>query len=374
MSLNLEEIFYRFHMTPELSYKEYETTASIKKILGQLNIQILDSSLLTGVIALIPGENHDSPIALRADIDALPITEQTNLPYKSRNDGVMHACGHDFHTTALLGAADILKDKKLQRDVYLIFQPAEEAPGGARKVIETGLLKNVKEYFAIHTSPDHKVGAIGIKKGPVMAAVDKFEIIIKGKGTHAGHPDKGVDPVVVSAAVIQSAQTIISRNTDPFEPGLVSITHIEGGNTWNVIPETVYMEGTVRTLSPDNRQLVKQRLEDIAVHTAKAYSANATVKWYEGPPAVINDTELVSKAKIAAKRAGLIAEDTCESLGGEDFSYYLENAKGAFLRIGTGGNYPNHHPAFTADAQALKKASCFLAWLAIGEKEYEKDF
>lgn len=371
MNLDPKNTFYWFHMHPELSYKEYETTAKIKEILGDIGVEILESSLETGVVAIVRAKAdgmHDTAarLALRCDIDALPIEEKSGLSYSSCNKGVMHACGHDFHTTALLLAAQILETRKekLKRDVLLIFQPAEEAPGGALKVIETGLLDNIETFFAIHTASDHKPGCVGISEGAVMAAVDRFEVNIQGVGTHAGHPDKGIDPIVAAASVVQSLQTIISRNLSPFAPGLVSITHIEGGNTWNVIPENVYMEGTIRSMSPEDRRMIKERFENLVKSVSKAYGAHGNVVWHEGPPAVINDAGLCEEARRAAKEAGLIIEKAQPSLGGEDFSYYLQSAKGAFIRMGTGGDYPNHHPAFTASAEALEGAAAFLAQLA----------
>lgn len=365
--MNIKKLFAWFHEHPELSYQEYRTTAKIAEILEEIGVEILEAGLETGLIAVIKGEEGGPSIALRSDIDALPIKEETNLEYKSRNPGVMHACGHDFHITSLLGAADILVRSKdeIKGTIYLIFQPAEEAPGGARKVIQTGVLKEVRGYLAIHTSSDHKPGRVGIRKGAVMASVDRFQIHVMGKGTHAGHPDQGIDPVVVSAAIVQNVQTIVSRNIEPFSPGLVSITHIEGGNTWNVIPQSVYMEGTVRSLSPDVRQLIKERLNQIAVCTAAAYGAEAITEWYEGPPAVINDEELTKKAEKAAKTAGLVVEEAQPSLAGEDFSYYLESVGGVFIKMGTGGKYPNHHPKFTASCDALEKSAAFLAEAAL---------
>ncbi len=372
MNLDPKNTFYWFHMHPELSYKEYETTAKIKEILGDIGVEILDSSLETGVVAIIRAkadgmQDTTAKLALRCDIDALPIEERSGLSYSSCNKGVMHACGHDFHTTALLLAAQMLEvqKEKLKRDVLLIFQPAEEAPGGALKVMETGLLDNIETFFAIHTASDHRPGCVGISEGAVMAAVDRFEVNIQGVGTHAGHPDKGIDPIVAATAVVQSLQTIVSRNISPFAPGLVSITHIEGGNTWNVIPENVYMEGTIRSMSPDDRTMIKERFESIVRNVSEAYGAHGNVVWHEGPPAVINDEQLCVKAREAAEEAGLIIEKAQPSLGGEDFSYYLQSAKGAFIRMGTGGDYPNHHPAFTASVDALDGAAKFLAQLAL---------
>ena len=370
--MDLQELYYWFHKHPELAYNEFKTTAKIRAVLQEAGIKILDSNLNTGLIAKISGQHRGKSIALRSDIDALPIQEENDFAYVSEHPGVMHACGHDFHITALLGAAVLLQEKRerLKGTVYLIFQPAEEAPGGAEKIVATGLLEEVEEYYAIHTAARQETGTIAISEGPVMAAVDRFTIQIEGRGTHAAHPDLGVDPIVTAAAMIQNIQTIVSRNLDPFTAGLVSVTHIEGGNTWNVIPEQVFLEGTVRSLSAESRSLIHDRLIEIADHTAASYGAKASLQWMEGPPAVINDRSLCQKARRAASLAGLSVMEEVPSLGGEDFSLYLSNdqksipSKGAFLRIGTGGSYPNHHPKFTADPEALDRAALFLAEIA----------
>ena len=370
--MDLKELYYWFHKHPELAYNEFETTAKIRDVLQKAGIEILNTDLKTGLIARVTGEQPGKTIALRSDIDALPIQEENDFAYVSEHPGVMHACGHDFHITALLGAAVLLQEQRdrLKGNIYLIFQPAEEAPGGAGQMVATGLLDEIDEYYAIHTAAGQETGTVAISEGAVMAAVDRFTIQIDGRGTHAAHPDQGVDPIVTAAAMIQNIQTIVSRNLDPFTAGLVSVTHIEGGNTWNVIPEHVFLEGTVRSLSSESRSLIHDRLIDIADHTAASYGAKALLQWMEGPPAVINDRSLCQRAREAADLAGLRVIEERPSLGGEDFSLYLKEGKtgvphkGAFLRMGTGGSYPNHHPKFTADPEALEKATLFLANIA----------
>ncbi|MGB4658850.1 MAG: amidohydrolase [Mobilitalea sp.] len=363
----LTELFFWFHEHPELAYEEYETTKKISAVLREAGIEVINLDLKTGLVAKIQGDFEGPVIALRSDIDALPIQEETELPYSSRTPGVMHACGHDFHLTSMLGAAKLLQNRKqdIHGTVKIIFQPAEEAPGGAKKIIETGVLEDVKLFWGIHTTPGIKVGTIGIRKGAVMAAVDRFSISIQGKGSHAAQPDQGIDSIVVASAIVQAVQTIISRNLNPFSSGLVSITHIESGNTWNVLPDKAFMEGTIRTMDSLGRELIQARMETIVHKTAELYGAEATLSWFPGAPAVINDGELCEFAEKVALQQGLLVREAEKSLGGEDFSFYLEEKKGAFLRIGTGGDYPIHHSKFTADPHALEPTAKFITELAI---------
>lgn len=360
----LQETFRWLHRHPELSYEEVETTKRLRQVLQAHDVAILDSGLPTGLVAEV---GTDGPvIALRADIDALPVTEETGLPYASEIPGHMHACGHDFHTSALLGAALLLKRKEheLQGRVKLVFQPAEEAPGGAKKVLETGLLQDVCAIFGMHVSPRLPVGTLGLRAGAVTASVDRFQITFRGQGTHAAHPDAGIDPIPAAAAFIQAAQTIVSRNLNPFAAGLVSITHVEGGNTWNVIPSTVLVEGTTRSLGKEERQLIRENLCRLAERIAEGHGAQAEIDWYEGPPATDNAPEWIEVARQAAKEQSLEVVEAPASLAGEDFAYYQEQLPGAFVLVGTGHSFSNHHPKFQIDPAALQPAAAFLARLA----------
>lgn len=360
----LQETFRWMHRHPELSYEEVETTKRLRQVLQAHDVAILDSGLPTGLVAEV---GTDGPvIALRADIDALPVTEETGLPYASEIPGHMHACGHDFHTSALLGAALLLKRKEheLQGRVKLVFQPAEEAPGGAKKVLETGLLQDVCAIFGMHVSPRLPVGTLGLRAGAVTASVDRFQITFRGQGTHAAHPDAGIDPIPAAAAFIQAAQTIVSRNLNPFAAGLVSITHVEGGNTWNVIPSTVLVEGTTRSLGKEERQLIRENLCRLAERIAEGHGAQAEIDWYEGPPATDNAPEWIEVARQAAKEQSLEVVEAPASLAGEDFAYYQEQLPGAFVLVGTGHSFSNHHPKFQLDPAALQPAAAFLARLA----------
>ena len=360
----IEKVFYWLHRHPELSYEEHKTTDFLKEQLKAKEIKILDLPLKTGFVAEI-GTGKQPIIAIRCDIDALPIKEETCLEYCSELNGKMHACGHDFHASTILGAAYLLKncEKELKGTVRIVFQPAEEAPGGALDVLETKVLDDVQAMHGLHCSPLFDVGTIGIKKGAVTAAVDKFKITFKGKGTHAAHPNDGIDPIVAVSSFVSTVQTIVSRNMDPFSVALVSITHIEGGNTWNVIPETAFLEGTARTLTVSDRRKVKERIFEIAENVALANKTRAEVEWIAGPPPTDNDEKWCLFAKDIAKEVGLKVETTPSSLGGEDFAYYQEKIKGAFVQIGTGKSYPLHNPHFKVDPKALFPAATFFAKL-----------
>lgn len=363
----LEHEFRWFHSHPELSYEEYETTKRIRALMENARIEILDLPLETGLVAVIRGRQPGPVIALRCDIDALPIGEETDLEWKSQAPGRMHACGHDFHTTVLFGTALLLKarEQELCGTVKLIFQPAEESSLGALTIIETGVLEDVKAIFGIHSSSEFPVGTLGIREGSVTAAVDRFEITLTGSGTHGAHPDTGRDPIVAAAAIIASAQTIVSRNLNPFSAGLVSITRLSAGNTWNVIPETASLEGTVRTLSPVDRSLIESRLREVAEFTAKAYGVQAELDWTAGPPATDNDRFWAGLARDVAAGEGLKTKLPAPSLGGEDFAFYQQDINGLFIQIGTGASRPNHHPGFQVDPAALPGAAEFLSSLAI---------
>lgn len=357
--------FYWFHRHPELSYEEVETTKRLRDDLAAAGIEVLDLPLKTGLVAKV-GTGEAPFIALRCDIDGLPIQEESGLDYASEHAGRMHACGHDFHISTVLGSAYLLKaqEKDLHGTVYLIFQPAEEAPGGARKVMETGVLKEVQAIFGLHTSPLYDVGTLGIRAGAVTASVDKFTVTFCGKGTHAAHPERGTDPIVMAASFVTAAQSIVSRNIDPAHPSLVSITHIESGNTWNVIPETAWLEGTVRCLTAEDRKRIKQRIYELAEGQAASFGGHAELTWYAGPPATNNTPAWTDFAIQVAEESGLTVEPAPVNLAGEDFAYYQEEIPGAFVLVGTGKSPANHNPKFHVDPAALVPAAKYMARLA----------
>ena len=363
----LTGFFEELHMHPELSYEEYETTERIKRELAAAGIEILQIPLKTGVTAIVRGAKPGKTYGLRCDIDALPIEEETDLPYKSKTPGKMHACGHDFHTAAVFGAALLLQERKeeLQGTVKILFQPAEESSHGAETVLETGVLSDVTAIFGLHTAAYLPVGTLGIRAGSVMAAVDRFELNITGTGCHGGHPDECVDTILVAASVIQAFQSIVGRNLNPFHTGVVSVTRINGGNTWNVIPDKVELEGTVRSMEKDDRIFIERRMREIAEHTAAAYGANAELLWYPGPPATVNEKAWSAFAQKVAEESGFEVVPQRNSTGGEDFAFYLEKIPGCFINVGTGVGYPNHHPKFYADEAALTPAAEYLEKLLV---------
>ncbi|AKL85492.1 YxeP [Bacillus atrophaeus UCMB-5137] len=356
------------HEHPELSFEEFETTKKIRRWLEEENIEILDvPQLETGVIAEVKGHADGPVIAVRADIDALPIHEQTNLPFASKTDGTMHACGHDFHTAAIIGTAILLNKRKdeLKGTVRFIFQPAEEIAAGARKVIEAGVLDGVSAIFGMHNKPDLPVGTIGLKEGPLMASVDRFELVIKGKGGHAGIPNNSVDPIAAAGQIVNGLQSVVSRNISSLQNAVVSITRIQGGSSWNVIPDQAEMEGTVRTFQKEAREAVPEHMKRIAEGIAAGYGAQAEFRWFPYLPSVMNDDQFLNAASEAAARLGYQTVPAEQSPGGEDFALYQEKIPGFFVWMGTNGTEEWHHPAFTLDEEALQVATRYFAELAV---------
>lgn len=364
----LKEAFYWFHRHPELSYEEYGTTAKIRELLTEAGVEILPCKLETGLVAIIRGEKTGKVQALRCDIDALPIKEETNLPYASEFEGRMHACGHDFHIAAGIGCALLLKERKseLAGTVKIIFQPAEESSLGALKILETDVMEDVDCIWGIHADPTNETGVLGIREGYVTAAVDRFIITVKGIGCHGAHPDDGVDPVPVAAAIISALQTVVTRNINAFHPALISVTRLEAGNTWNVIPETAILEGTVRTMGREDRILFEKRLKEIAEHTAVAYGAQAQVEWIAGPPATYNDKQMAEKCIRLAQTKGsfqVVPEES--SLGGDDFAFLEEGIPGCYIKIGTGKGQLIHQPGFRVDPKVIMPTAEYLTELML---------
>ena len=359
----IEQEFYYFHKHPELSYEEFETTKRLKADLQKAGIKIEDNNLKTGVIATIG--HGKRVVALRADIDALKITENTDLAYKSVNEGIMHACGHDSHASAVLGAALLLKEAEdsLNGTVRIIFQPAEEAPGGAREIINAGGLKDVEAIFGIHSAPIFEVGTLGIAKGPTCAAVEKFKIVLKGKGTHAAHPELGIDPLLAASQFVGAVQSIVSRNITPGDPAVVSVTRLDAGTSWNIIPDSVELEGTIRTYSKQARAIAKSTFERVLNGTAQTFGVTANLSWPVEIPATDNDKDLSEFATKVAKDLKLNVQKSPQSMGGEDFSLYQEIVKGLFIQFGTGLGAPNHNPSFKIDPASLYLTSVYLSEL-----------
>lgn len=344
------------HRHPELSGQEYQTTDFLKKYLEDLEIRILDSNLKTGLIAEIG--SGQPIIALRADIDALPIFEQTNLPYASQNPGVMHACGHDFHQTSLLGAAELLKamEEDLRGTIRLIFQPAEETSCGALEVIETGYLTDVKAIVGFHNMPQLKANQLALKPGAMMAGVEKFKVEVEGISSHAARPDLGVDTVITLTSMVQALQVLVARTVSPFEANVLSITHIEAGTTWNVLPQNGFFEGTIRSFSPNSQKKLKEDFIKIVENTAENFGARVSITWDQTPPVTYNDPDLTELLFENSKTFAEVVEAR-PSTAGEDFAFYQEKIPGVFAFIGSNGAdaAPDlHHDTMTIDDEAFK--------------------
>lgn len=365
LASQLIEVRRNLHRQPELAYEEFRTTEKLREWLTIAQIHILDLPLETGLIAEI-GQGNGPIVAIRCDIDALPIEEQTELAFASEIPGKMHACGHDFHTAVILGAAMLLKEheSELPGKVRVLFQPAEETGHGAESVLASGGLEAVAAIFGLHNSPDLPTGAFGTRTGALTAGVDRFEITVKGVGAHAATPEKGVDTIVTAAQIITSLQTIVSRQNNSLDPVVLSVTQIHGGFTWNVLPERVELEGTVRTYNEEIRRHIPSQMTRIIEGIAAGAGAEAQLHWYPGPPATVNHGEWADFAKAVALDAGYDVHELPLQMGGEDFSFYLQQIPGAFVNIGTGPAYPLHHPRFDVDEAAILPAAKYFASLA----------
>ena len=370
---HLAKTRHQIHQHPEVSEEEHETTVFLKGYLRNLGIEPLNYSLKTGLIAEI-GSGHPI-IALRADIDALPIKEKTGLPYASDN-GAMHACGHDFHQTSLLGAAQLLKEREaeLKGTVRLIFQPAEENFQGAYQVIEAGGLDGVSAIIGYHNNPHLKPGHIGLRSGAIMAGVEQFRVDVKGVSSHAARPDLGVDTVLVTTTIINNLQQIVARTVSPFESAVLSVTHIEVGNTWNVLPAAGFFEGTIRTFEPKVREDVIARFEKVVRATADQFGAEVEITWGNSPYVTYNDLTLTPLIFENSKTFAEVIE-TLPSTGGEDFAAYQKEIPGVFAFVGSNGeeNAPDwHHDDFLVKDEALPVAVNYYVENALFLLDYFK--
>lgn len=365
------------HRRPELSEAEFETTERIRAMLEERGIERLDYPLATGVLAVVRGRRPGPCVAVRADIDALPIGEQTGLPFASEIPGTMHACGHDFHTSAVLGASLLTQqladsEASFAGTVVFVFQPAEEVGAGAEQIRATGVFDDyhVRAIIGAHNQPLLPAGTIGVKSGPLMASVDEFSIRILGVGGHAAIPERTVDPVLIGAHVVAGLQHIVSRCVSPQQAVVVTVGQFHAGTARNVIPPTAVLEGTVRCLDPAVRQPVAQRLRAFVEQTAQAFGGTAEVDYFHLLPAVVNHPEIAALVHESATEV-LGAEHVVTavpSLAGEDFSIYQQHIPGCFFWIGTGK--PDgmsagwHHPEFDVDESVLPAATEVFAHAA----------
>ena len=330
------------HQIPEIGLEEYKTSAFIKNKLNEWKINYKDGYSNTGIVAWVRGNvgTSNKSIALRADFDALPMTEKNTFNHKSQNSGMMHACGHDGHTTMLLGATKYLNENPdFDGIVYFIFQPGEEGFGGGEKMIQDGLFKDfqIDEVYALHNWPELPIGQFALSNGAMMAAVDEFDIIVKGKGGHAAMPDLTIDPVVIASQIIISLQTIISRTINPVDKALVTVTKINGGSAYNIIDDDVMLGGTVRTFKPETSKIIEKKIIEISKGIAKANDGSVEVIYKNKyPPTINSKKESIFAGNVAKKLVGEenVITDVEPSMGGEDFSYLLNNKPGSYLYIG----------------------------------------
>lgn len=340
------QIRRHIHEHPELSNEEFKTTELIKEKLTEYGVEIVDIGLKTGVVGILRGKNPGKTVAIREDIDALPMQELTGLPYASQTANVCHSCGHDIHTTTLLYTAKVLSQLKeeLNGNVMFLFQPAEEKGSGAKQLVECGFYNVLKPdvFVGLHVSPEFDAGSIGLKKGPANASCDTFAIKITGKGGHGAHPENCVDPIMISAYILTQLQTIVSRENHPIHPAVLTVGSIHGGQANNVIPDYVDMGGTLRSLEPESRQAMQEAIDRITISCASAMRGKAEVTWNKGMPPLVNDTPIVDGIRAAAQKllpADAIKTIADPSLGSEDFSYlFPAYGPGAQFSLGCGND------------------------------------
>jgi len=365
----LLELRRDLHAHPELSWKEERTADKLERALTALGARDVQRVAGTGVVARLPGKEPGLPtVALRGDIDALPIQEETGLPFASSVSGVMHACGHDVHATWTIGAGMLLSREPALGDVLLVLQPAEELGAGARAMLDTGALDGVAAIFGGHVDRRFEVGQIVADAGPLAASADEFRIELVGQGAHGARPHEAADPIVGAAALVTALQTIVSRRVDPSDAAVVSVGSIHAGTASNVIPERAMLTGTLRATTPRTRALLRAEVQRLAETVAATHRLTMTVTLPEGTPPVVNDSKAAATARAAA--ASLVGERNVvpfglTNMGGEDFAYYQERFPGCFIRVGArepgGERTPAHSPRFTVAEGAIFVGAAVLA-------------
>ena len=364
-----------FHENPELLYDTHRTSKIVKEKLTSFGCdQVITGLGRTGVVGVIHGRSNSNgkTIGLRADMDALPIKEITNLEYSSKKDGMMHACGHDGHTAMLLGAAKYLSEtRNFDGKVVVIFQPAEEGGAGAKEMCEDGLMSDfdISEVYGMHNAPGLPVGQFNIRSGAFFAAADQFTVNIQGKGGHAARPQETIDPTIVGAHILIALQSVASRNTDPLKSLVVSVTSFRTeSDSYNVIPQTVQLKGTVRTLSKDVRDMAQEKITQLIKNTGLAFGANVELDYNRGYPVMINsDLETSHMIKAAKNVAGdkNVDDNASQVMGAEDFSYMLEERPGAYIRVGNGNTASLHHPNYDFNDESIPFGTSF--WVELTE-------
>ena len=361
------------HRYPELSFQESETAAKVARRLTDCGIPFRSGVGGHGIVADIPGEAPGRTIALRADMDALPIQEETDLPFASERPGIMHACGHDAHTAILLGAAKLLTEQRFRGTVRLLFQSAEEINAGAKAMIADGALDGVDESYGLHNLPTLSAGKVATRYGSLMGSVDRIEISLEGRGGHGAIPDQSIDPIVCASAIVMGLQTAVSREISPFDPAVVTIGRFHAGEANNVIPHRAELTGTVRTFDPRVQRSMPERLERIVRNIADAHRCRAEVRYIPQTPVLVNHDDCVRHVEAAVERL-IGAENRVEApptMAGEDFSVYLQHVPGCFFWIGSGPEENAesacglHHPRFTLNEACIPLGASVLAAIAL---------
>ena len=379
----LQKIRRTIHAHPELSYEEVMTADLVAQKLTEWGIPVIRGLGVTGVVGVIKNGSSERSVGLRADMDALPIQESNSFPHHSTHKGKMHACGHDGHTAMLLGAAQYLsKHRNFDGTVYVIFQPAEEGGAGAKRMIDDGLFKQcpMEAVFGLHNWPGTAAGSMGVKVGPMMASSNEFEVIIKGKGAHAAQPHMGCDPIMVAIQIAQSWQTIISRNKNPLEPGVLSITQIHSGSGTNIIPDSASLIGTVRTFTIESLDLIEKRMREIAEHTTAAFGASMEFRFKRNYPPLINhepETQFAIGVMQDVLGTAHVQTHVEPTMGSEDFAFMLLEKPGCYVFLGNGdgehrmsghglGPCNLHNPSYDFNDDLLPIGATY--WVRLAER------
>jgi amidohydrolase len=367
---------HHLHAYPETAFEEIATSAFVADKLRSFGLEVHTGLAKTGVVGVLRGKRGGEAIGLRADLDALHVQERSGVAYASRHEGRMHACGHDGHTTMLLGAAAALARKEsVAGTVYFIFQPAEENEGGGRVMVEEGLFERfpMRAVYGMHNWPGKMLGTFAMRAGPLMGAYDIFEIVVTGKGAHAAMPYAGKDPMLFAAHVINALQTIVARNLHPLDAGVVSVTQVHGGDTWNVIPQEVTLRGTVRTFKPAVQDLIEARMRKIVDGVAATFEMTATLRYERRYPATVNsaaETQHALAAAAAVVGADRVDTDPTPEMGSEDFAFMLQKKPGCYVWLGAGrdADTPNiHSPFYDFNDDALPIGASY--WVTLAEQQ-----
>ena len=367
------------HEHPELAFEEVRTSGIVAGRLRALGLEVQTGIAKTGVVGTLKGGKARSDaktLAIRADMDALPIHELNEIDYRSTVDGKMHACGHDGHTSVLLAVADLLSKRRedLTGNVKFVFQPAEEVIGGAEPMVKEGAMEGVDNIIGLHIFSNYPMGRVGVRSGPTFASADKFVLKVHGKGGHAAMPEGAVDPIIVAAHITTALQTLISRETSPFSPAVITIARIEAGSAFNIIPEVAEMQGSLRAYSAEHRERMMRRITEMAQGIASAMNASCEVDIFDGCPACVNDPAMTEVVRRAAESAvGAQAVDTGAEVmtaGSDDMAYFLQAVPGCYFIVGAhnpdkGALYPHHHPRFNVDEDSLPIAAEVLTRTAL---------